>query len=127
MLQIGLPKKLKEETGAMKKAGEVLRKAEETNEESKDLKKADEETDAIRKEYERKWLKRRNKGAAEDQTEPKKRRFLSCAICPPPSDLVANPIKFNSEEALHGHMAESHFRDWILKQHPGEESSTVCR
>ena len=111
----------------MKRAREALRQAEETSEKPKDLKKATEKADAIRKEYERKWLKRRKKGAAEDQREPKKRRFLTCVICPPQSDLVANRSKYTSKEALHGHIAESHFRDWILKQHPGEESSTVCR
>ena len=93
-----------------------------------------EKVEAMKKaaEADRKLLKRTNEGAAEDQAEPraKKPHFtgFTCDICPTPyTGLVANPSKYSSEEALHGHMAESHFLQWILKQQVSEENSTVCR
>ena len=69
-------------------------------------------------------LKRTRKEVDKDQAEP--RTGFICSICPP-SDLVGSPSKYSSEEALHGHMADSHFFQWIRKQNLMEEGSTICR
>ena len=49
---------------------------------------------------------------------------FSCSIC---SELVGNPSQYSTKEQLQGHMAESHFLEWILQKHPTEEGSTMCR
>ena len=133
-------RKASEEETALKRATEeadAQRKATEEEAEAPRVAEANRSEEANHQavglqEYERKLLKRRKKEAAKDQTQPRAKKLritgFSCSICPPPStDLVANQSKYSTEEALHGHMAESHFLQWILKQHPIEEGSTVCR
>ena len=67
------------------------------------------------------------KRSAGDQPKLQAKRAcsaFSCSIC---SELVGNPSKYSTKEQLQGHMAESHFLEWILQKHPTEEGSTMCR
>ena len=75
----------------------------------------------------RKGISDQKKRSAEDQPKFQAKRAcsaFSCSIC---SKLVGNPSQYSTKEQLHGHMAESHFMAWIIKKHPTEEGSTVCR
>ena len=140
--EVKAPKRAAEEADGLRKTteeeAEVLRVAEANQsvevegihqEKEKSLEVLRRLEEGARQEYDR---KRPRKEADEDRAEPraKKLRFtgFTCSICPHPyTGLVASPTKYSTEEALHGHMAESHFLKWILKRHLSDESSTVCR